>query len=120
MKAWSAARYLITKDEHKESRRALRVRNRAVIAGYLLTHPCVDCGLTDRRILTFDHVRGEKKGNVSEMIRLGWGLKTIFEEIAKCEVRCFNCHMRKDAPRSGISAAYSELKSGAVLPVSRQ
>jgi hypothetical protein len=119
MKVWSVARYQRTKDEHKQSRRALRNRNREVIAKYLETHPCVDCGLTDIYVLTFDHVRGEKKGNVSEMSRLGWGLKTIFEEIAKCEVRCFNCHMRKDCPRA-LSEAGSGLMSGVVPLVGRQ
>jgi hypothetical protein len=113
MKIWGAARYQLTKEEHRESKRALRNRNREVVAKYLETHPCVDCGLTDFKVLTFDHVRGKKRGNLSDMIRLAWGLKVIFEEIAKCEVRCFNCHMRKDSPRR-LSEADSELMFDAV------
>lgn len=57
-----------------------------------LSGGCVDCGIRDIRVLEFDHVRGQKVGNVSTIIRRGWGEKIIVAEIAKCEVRCRNCH----------------------------
>jgi hypothetical protein len=56
---------------------------------YLRSHPCVDCGCGDVRCLQFDHVRGEKCFNVS-IATLKW--EKIMAEIAKCEVRCANCH----------------------------
>ena len=56
-----------------------------------------DCGVDDPVVLTFDHVRGTKRATVSDMVKQSLGLKTIFDEIAKCEVRCFNCHMIKDS-----------------------
>jgi hypothetical protein len=118
VKSRSAARYQLTKREHLDSNRALRNRNRQAVYDYLLTHPCVDCGLVDPIVLTFDHVRGKKRGNVSDMIRLSWGLETIFAEIAKCEVRCFNCHMKKDSRRYNPSAAEIELKSLLAPPLS--
>src|SRR5690349_19742083 len=38
---------------------------------YLSNHVCVDCGEYDPLVLTFDHVRGTKKMNISQMINQG-------------------------------------------------
>lgn len=74
---------------------ARREHNRAAVLAYLVEHPCVDCGEGDPRVLEFDH-QGDKSANVSDMIQKG-SLKTLLAEIAKCEVRCANCHRRKTA-----------------------
>jgi hypothetical protein len=66
---------------------------RAFVTNYLAAHPCVDCGEADVVVLDFDHVRGEKVGVVSVLIRKG-SLSAIKAEIEKCEVRCANCHRR--------------------------
>ena len=63
---------------------------KAPIDNYLKNHPCVDCGFSDYRALDFDHVRGEKLDTVSQMWSKPWPI--IAAEIAKCEVRCRNCH----------------------------
>ena len=65
------------------------------ILNYFLANPCVDCGESDVVVLEFDHVRGKKEANVSELIQSKVGLDRIKEEIAKCDVRCCNCHRRK-------------------------
>ena len=65
---------------------------------YFSVHPCVDCGNTDIRVLDFDHVYGEKGGNISRMIQ-GSPWLAIEAEIAKCEVRCANCHRIKTIER---------------------
>jgi hypothetical protein len=67
---------------------------------YLLSHPCVDCGIANPVVLTFDHFR-DKVLEVSNMVMQSFGVETIFAEIAKCDVRCFNCHMIKDSLRRG-------------------
>jgi hypothetical protein len=69
-----------------------RSRNKDFIKCYLKTHPCIDCGNTDIRVLEFDHVKGIKDGNVSHSVRNNWSIDKIKEEIDKCEVRCCNCH----------------------------
>jgi hypothetical protein len=78
-----------------------REEARAYVINYLLTHPCVDCGEKDPLVLTFDHVRGEKRMNIAELVNRGYLLESIQEEIAKCDVGCANCHMRIEKQRRG-------------------
>ncbi len=68
---------------------------------WLRTHPCVDCGEVDVVVLDFDHVRGRKRDGIAQLIHLGVSTKTLDTEIAKCEVRCANCHRRKTARERG-------------------
>ena len=62
---------------------------------------CVDCGYRDIRALDFDHVRGEKIDDVGSMIRRGRSTAAVRAEIAKCEVRCRNCHAIATITRLG-------------------
>ena len=53
--------------------------------------PCTDCGnLYADEAMQFDHVRGEKKFNLSQADTRSF--KSVLEEIEKCEVVCSNCH----------------------------
>ena len=71
---------------------------------YLRTHPCVDCGETDRDVLDFDHVRGVKLFGIATVMRKGYSLESLISEVAKCEVRCANCHRKvtRKRERSGV------------------
>lgn len=62
------------------------------LADYLKAHPCVDCGNTDILVLEFDHVNEEKEDDVSRIVRSTAVLFKVQAEVAKCEVRCVNCH----------------------------
>ena len=77
---------------------------------YLLTHPCVDCGETDIRALEFDHVTGDKLGAISVLIATNVRWEVVELEIAKCEIRCSNCHAIVTAER-GNWAINKYLKS---------
>lgn len=69
------------------------------IADYLKANPCVDCGEDDLLVLQFDHLR-DKSFNISSIIgvkKKQVSLKILKEEIAKCQVLCGNCHLRKSA-----------------------
>ena len=52
---------------------------------------CKDCGITDVRVLEFDHVpeRGPKRYGIMGVLASTHRLK---EELAKCDVVCANCH----------------------------
>ena len=73
-----------------------------IVHAYLETHPCVDCGCSDIRVLEFDHVHGEKVDEISHMLSQNCGWAKISAEIAKCEVRCTNCHRIKTIERGGF------------------
>lgn len=62
---------------------------------------CIDCGEVDPIVLHFDHVRGKKLGNVTTMAHAQRPLEVLRAEIAKCEVRCANCHTRRTASTGG-------------------
>lgn len=69
---------------------------REFVKNYLLAHPCVDCGEKDIIVLEFDHKsKDSKMFIIANGIQGGKSLAKIKEEIAKCEVRCANCHRRK-------------------------
>jgi excinuclease UvrABC ATPase subunit len=84
---------------HKWHQKASKIA-RETVALYLLEHPCVDCGETDIVVLEFDHVRGQKKNAISNMITTGLSVKRIMAEIKKCEVVCANDHRRRTARRA--------------------
>lgn len=79
-----------TKDYHA------KLRARMWVWGYLLEHPCVDCGESDVRVLEFDHRDpSEKSGSISRMVGDRCGIERIAAEVEKCDVRCANCHRRR-------------------------
>ena len=54
---------------------------------------CVDCGITDWRVLDYDHLpEFSKTMSISLAITKGWTLVRLQKEIEKCEVVCANCH----------------------------
>ena len=75
--------------------RETRERNRAFVWEHLNCHPCVDCGESDPVVLEFDHVRGEKLACISVLQEAS--LERLKTEVAKCDVRCGNCHRLKTA-----------------------
>lgn len=83
------------KSQIKAAAKKRQDKNRLWVCEYLESHPCVDCGATDIRVLEFDHQR-DKITNISMMVDIH-SLLSIQKEIDKCEVRCANCHRIKTA-----------------------
>ena len=99
--------YLDNKEKYSKASTAFRLRN----PGYIQTHNrehgvmvkerlygikaasgCVDCGERNPIVLDFDHVLGNKKFTIGRGQHRSW--TKVEAEIAKCVVRCSNCHRK--------------------------
>lgn len=105
--------YVDNETEHKANVRARNDRVRAELATrlktYLLEHPCVDCGEPDIRVLDFDHEDPcQKLANVHRLVAGSHSWERVAAEIAKCSVRCANCHRRRTAEMFGYWRATAE------------
>ena len=103
--AYRHAHYLANRDDYirREVARMARYRdeNRALLLAYLLDHPCVDCGVRDPLVLDFDHRDPSTKRNEVARLAATKSWPQVLAEIAKCDVRCANCHRRKTARQFG-------------------
>lgn len=105
-RACQSAHYRGNRSRHIRNVRRTSLARRIKIRGYLagvLLGGCNDCGTCDIRVLEFDHVRGTKLGAISSLYRAGKSFATIQDEVAKCEVRCRNCHAIATATRRGFT-----------------
>jgi hypothetical protein len=101
-RAW----YQLNNAKHKKN---VAARNRRVrgeharrLAEYLLEHSCVDCGEDDVRVLDFDHEDPSlKEWNIGRLTGMAMPWSRVEAEIAKCSVRCANCHRRRTAEMAG-------------------
>lgn len=76
---------------------ASRDRFAAFLVAYLLEHPCIDCGETDPTVLEFDHRDPTEKVESINALARSQNWKRLEAEMAKCDVRCANCHRRRTA-----------------------
>jgi hypothetical protein len=88
----------------KQVAKNVRARVRRIFAaiGVLKSKtPCKDCGcLYPPYVMDFDHLFAETKlFSVSQMANRGFSYEKIFEEIAKCELVCSNCHRERTHQR---------------------
>ena len=82
-------------EKHPEKIRAKLAKRQALQRVYLLAwleRGCQDCAVADVRTLEFDHVpeRGRKRFKLTAHLYKPW--KSFYEEVAKCDVVCANCH----------------------------
>lgn len=82
-----------------ESRRKRLAEKKRVVNEYKAEKGCADCGEKDFVVLEFDHINDNKTASVCNLIDQGSHWKTIWAEIAKCEVVCCNCHRRRTVSR---------------------
>lgn len=76
--------------------------HQARLTEYLRNNPCVDCGEDDVRVLEFDHEEPEAKtADVARLASMNIAWERVEAEIAKCSVRCANCHRRRTAEMFG-------------------
>ena len=92
------------KKQRNIERQATRAkRQRRWLNRLKLERGCVDCGYNDwPSALHFDHKPGEHKAfEIGAGVHYSW--TTIMAEVAKCDVRCANCHHKiTDLRRYGV------------------
>lgn len=80
------------KEKHSKITKAAKEKTLNFIRDLKEATPCSDCGKRHPYyVMQFDHVRGDKVGNINIMSRKT-SLDVIKEEIDKCELVCANCH----------------------------
>lgn len=76
------------------------------VVEYLRNHPCVECGETNPVLLDFDHRdQATKVADVAWLLARG-SIGDLRAEVAKCDVRCANCHRRRTARQLGWTKAH--------------
>lgn len=76
-----------------EYKRKARDRNKEYIREIKEKYPCADCGERYHfSQMDFDHIQGKKKHNIARFANSAVSIKTIKDELTKCELVCANCH----------------------------
>lgn len=80
------------KEKSNERSQKRRTEIRSMVAKIKEENGCIDCKQKyPYFVLEFDHVRGQKIGNIAQMV--SWNtIEEIYEEIDKCDIVCANCH----------------------------
>jgi hypothetical protein len=90
--AQKRGRYAANPEKHIKNTSERILKRQAEVNVIKERTPCKDCGSHFPAVcMDFDHM-GNKLKAVSSMIRSNASREKIFEEIAKCEVVCSNCH----------------------------
>jgi len=90
------------KDKAKRNTKRRVLENKKYIWSYLKAHSCVDCGETNPIVLEFDHKDPAFKSFTIGTVLNGWrNFELLEEEVAKCDIRCSNCHKLKTAKQRG-------------------
>ena len=86
------------KDNYESHRQTMRDKNQKIrdrnktFVDEQKSGPCLDCKKKyPPYVMDFDHL-GDKFDNVATMVREGYSIEKLIEEIAKCELVCSNCH----------------------------
>lgn len=94
-----------------ERNRKLKLNLRKLLFEYLSDKSCVICGITDYRVLEFDHINPLSKSfSISQGVHgiLSW--TKILAEIEKCQILCANCHKIKTSKEQGWYSSLAEIK----------
>lgn len=98
--------YKLNKERQKkiinEARRKRVKDGRKKYFNILRSSSCVDCGEKNPMVLEFDHRDDVKKiMTINELVHGGYSWEKVEIEMAKCDVRCANCHRIRTAEQYG-------------------
>lgn len=78
---------------YQAQKRAYKHKQRKQLVEYKKQLSCVRCGFDDHRALIFHHIDPATKDfAIGQVIRHGFSMASVLDEIDKCEVLCANCH----------------------------
>lgn len=102
----------------QEKGRKERLKRRVLLNSLKLASGCVDCGYDEDPVaLDFDHRDpGQKAFTIAEAGTVA--LSLLLLELAKCDVRCANCHRVKTHRQAGGPDAGTMETEGDEEPVS--
>ncbi len=88
--------YPKNRQKHVASVKKNREKKKDFFLEYKKTLKCSKCQESDIDCLDFHHTNAlEKDNSVSDLIRTGYSVERIWEEIKKCVVLCANCHRKE-------------------------
>lgn len=97
--AYAKRHYAANKQIYKDRARAYTRANRAALSAYIKKIKevrCQDClKAYPHYVMEFDHIKGGKTGNISDMVAQSVSFETLKEEITKCDIVCANCHRER-------------------------
>lgn len=107
-KTYAPKHYAANKDAYfaraKEHDGRMQDIRKSIIFEHLKVHHCVDCGEDDAIVLEFDHREHDKKSfAIGAHSTRQISVEKLIAEIAKCDVRCANCHRRKTYRERGLT-----------------
>jgi hypothetical protein len=105
-KSYGKEHYQKYREQYKRRARARKIivgtQLKATLLAYLRNKQCIDCGISDVRVLDFDHREPEQKTfSVARALSNGVSWERILMEIEKCTIRCSNCHRIRTAEQFG-------------------
>lgn len=89
--------YEKNKEKYIDKASKNKIKYRQEYYDWLSTKQCVDCGNSDIRVLEQDHLEN-KEFNISSKVGV-MSLKSMMDELNKCEVVCANCHRIRTSNR---------------------
>ena len=89
----------------------LTERNRLFVDSILRQCPCIACGEADYRCLEFHHINEDGKGRQISAVIM-FSRRRLLAEIAKCEIRCKNCHLKVHAKDGVVRFRKGKSKPG--------
>ena len=117
---WNHAHYLRNRDAYiaraRRNNAVYLAANARKVIEYLAAHPCVDCGERNPVVMDFDHRDpASKTVEIGNLLHRAGSWAAIEAEIAKCDVRCANCHRRRTAQQFGWRKLTLDLAGAAGL-----
>lgn len=105
----SKAHYHANKDKYYAKNKAYELDVQTKVNQLKSKTGCVDCGESDPRCLDFDHIDPTTKTDSIGVLVRKCSYESVLIEIAKCEVRCSNCHRKKTSVQFDWYKGHSNL-----------